>query len=203
MFIQLCHAIKFLHDKDFSHLDIKLENTLLDKYFNVKLGDFGSGVSLVKTHGYTTQKVGTPLYMAPEVKELASGDVYEGLKADIYSLGVTLCLMLLGELPDSSVLQNERSTVGSFEYNEMESSDETFSDKNQCSSYNKLDFLSNSSKDLLAQMMSEDPSKRPNIDEVMSHEWITSTGIEGLQEDVYFEMKARMEAITAPLNQDF
>lgn len=120
MFLQLAHAVKFLHDKQFAHLDIKLENILLDKHFNIKLSDFGSGVSLVKTHNYTTHKVGTLLYMAPEVKDLPKGDSFNGLRADIYSLGVTLCLMLLGELPDSSLLQRDGSTVGSGEISDGE-----------------------------------------------------------------------------------
>lgn len=90
MFTQLASAVQHLHNKQFAHLDIKLENILLDEYFNVKLADFGSGVSLIKTNGMTANKVGTPLYMAPEIKFAEKGDCFKGLKADIYSLGVTL-----------------------------------------------------------------------------------------------------------------
>lgn len=90
IFAQMSSALEFLHSKNFCHLDIKLENTLLDNFFNVKLADFGSGVSLLKTQGHTNHKVGTPLYMAPEVKDLSKGETFDGLKADIYSLGVTL-----------------------------------------------------------------------------------------------------------------
>lgn len=90
IFAQMASAIEFLHFQEFCHLDIKLENTLLDEHFNAKLADFGSGVSLKKTQGQTNHKVGTPLYMAPEVRDLAKGETFDGLKADIYSLGVTL-----------------------------------------------------------------------------------------------------------------
>jgi serine/threonine protein kinase len=90
VFSQIINAVKYLHDRKFAHLDIKLENILLDKFFNVKLADFGSGVSLIKTKKLTNHKVGTPLYMAPEVKQLLEGQYYQGMKADIYSLGVTL-----------------------------------------------------------------------------------------------------------------
>lgn len=41
MFLQLSDAVRYMHNKNFSHLDIKLENILLDKYFNIKLADMG------------------------------------------------------------------------------------------------------------------------------------------------------------------
>lgn len=196
MFVQLSHAVKFLHDKRFAHLDIKLENILLDKYFNIKLGDFGSGVSLVKTYGFTNKKVGTPLYMAPEVINLAQNKFFDGLKADIYSLGVTLCLMLLGELPNNLMLQYEKSTVGSTENTDIE---EMTVDVNQEKLSTKLEYLSPASKDLLSRMTNEDPLNRPSIDEILAHEWITGIEYAGLQELVYSEMQARIDAITAPL----
>lgn len=41
MFIQMCDAIRFIHSKLVAHLDLKLENILLDKFFNIKLADLG------------------------------------------------------------------------------------------------------------------------------------------------------------------
>lgn len=48
--------------------------------------------------------------MAPEIKTLTAGQTYDGLKADIYSLGITLSLILLGEVPKTSMV-NEKSTM--------------------------------------------------------------------------------------------
>lgn len=67
---------------------------------------------------------------------------------------------------------------------------------NQKETYSKFDFLSNSSKDLLAQMMHENPLKRPSIDEVLTHDWMISESVDGLQESVFFEMQARTDEIT-------
>ena len=78
--------------------DIKLENTLLDAHMplpNVKLCDFGySKNEFVDSRPKTVS--GTPDYIAPEV---LLNDQYDGKKADIWSCGVMLYVMLTGEHP--------------------------------------------------------------------------------------------------------
>ena len=79
-----------------SRRDIKLENTLLDAHMplpNVKLCDFGySKNEFVDSRPKTVS--GTPDYIAPEV---LLNDQYDGKKADIWSCGVMLYVMLTGE----------------------------------------------------------------------------------------------------------
>mmetsp|Transcript_41580 Transcript_41580/g.47988 ORF Transcript_41580/g.47988 Transcript_41580/m.47988 type:complete len:124 (+) Transcript_41580:137-508(+) len=48
---QICHAVNFMHQKEIAHLDIKLENILLDGWFNAKLADFGSAINAFKGSG--------------------------------------------------------------------------------------------------------------------------------------------------------
>ena len=67
MALQLCHAVEFVHSHEYAHLDIKLENILLDEYFNIKLADMGSSVDVSKSEGFTNRRRGTQMYMAPEV----------------------------------------------------------------------------------------------------------------------------------------
>lgn len=67
---QLCSAVWYLHKNDQAHLDIKLENILLDEYFNVKLADLGSSFNFRASRGQIGLKKGTYLYMAPEVQNL-------------------------------------------------------------------------------------------------------------------------------------
>ena len=191
MFAQLSHAVLHLHSMNFAHLDIKLENTLLDDFFNVKLGDFGSGVSLVKTKGMTGNKVGTPLYMPPEVANLESGKVFDGKAADIYSLGVTLCLMLLGEIPTEFSKSNDGSTVCSSNF-----SDDQVMDVEE--ELRLMDYLSLDSKHLLEMMMNEDPSKRPTIQQVLAHSWTSAPQPSGVEAQVYQEMSARTQALSEP-----
>lgn len=191
IFLQMSSAIEFLHSQNFCHLDIKLENTLLDEFFNAKLADFGSGVSLLKTAGQTNHKVGTPLYMAPEVRDLSQNETFDGLKADIYSLGVTLWIMLLGEFPKQFTKENASSTIGSSDATD----DEIMSCADEEDQYIKENYLSSEWNELLSWMLQADPLKRPSIQEILSHPWISQHSYEGIQSEVYSEMKARIDSI--------
>ena len=93
--------------------DIKLENTLLDAAQplpNVKLCDFGySKNEFVDSRPKTVS--GTPDYIAPEV---LLNDQYDGMKADIWSCGVMLYVMLTGALqlvPETFGLQSCATTL--------------------------------------------------------------------------------------------
>jgi serine/threonine protein kinase len=71
-------------------------NIMLDREFNVRLIDFGfAGEGLSGGHGEGTT-MGTAAYLAPEQ---AKGQNDLDGRADIYSLGVTLYHLILGELP--------------------------------------------------------------------------------------------------------
>jgi polo-like kinase 1 len=61
-------AIKFLHEHKVVHRDLKLENILLDKNFNLKVADFGLSVkSKFNAAEKLSVHVGTEKYMAPEM----------------------------------------------------------------------------------------------------------------------------------------
>jgi serine/threonine protein kinase len=90
-------ALHYLHEQNMIHRDIKAENILLDKEWNVKVTDFWKSSNL---DGEKKKKVmtfvGSPNWMAPEVIEQEAG--YDH-KADIWSLGITTMELAQGKTP--------------------------------------------------------------------------------------------------------
>eukprot|EP00913_Durusdinium_trenchii_P001883 g1743.t1 len=82
--LQLCQAIQQLHSKLVVHLDLKPDNVLLS---DVRLCDFVTSCELQDARQLMMGKCGTPHFRAPEVE---GGGAFNGLKADVYSLGRTL-----------------------------------------------------------------------------------------------------------------
>ena len=97
-FQQLISAVDFCHSRGVYHRDLKPENLLLDENGNLKVSDFGlSALSdQFRQDGLLHTTCGTPAYVAPEVI-VKKG--YDGAKADIWSCGVILFVLMAGYLP--------------------------------------------------------------------------------------------------------
>ncbi|KAL8253129.1 hypothetical protein R6Q59_036823 [Mikania micrantha] len=94
-FQQLINAVDFCHSRGVYHRDLKPENLLLDENDNLKVSDFGLSALAESKHqdGLLHTTCGTPAYVAPEVINRKG---YEGDKADIWSCGVILYVLLTG-----------------------------------------------------------------------------------------------------------
>ena len=103
---QLISAVDFCHSRKVSHRDLKPENLLLDENGDLKISDFGLSAMPEQLHndGLLNTPCGTPAYVAPEVIRKKG---YDGTKADIWSCGVILFVLLAGLLPfhDENVMQ--------------------------------------------------------------------------------------------------
>ncbi|CAN1811966.1 CBL-interacting serine/threonine-protein kinase 6 [Linum perenne] len=97
-FQQLISAIDFCHSRGVYHRDLKPENLLLDEEGNLKVTDFGLSAfsEHLKQDGLLHTTCGTPAYVAPEVIKKKG---YNGAKADLWSCGVILYVLLAGFLP--------------------------------------------------------------------------------------------------------
>ncbi|MBB6479135.1 serine/threonine-protein kinase [Spirochaeta isovalerica] len=99
IFLEACKALKYAHDKNVVHRDIKPGNILLSKTGEIKLVDFGIASITDDDETNLTRDgmtLGTPSYMAPEqFNNSKSVDI----RADIYSMGVMLYEMVTGKKP--------------------------------------------------------------------------------------------------------
>ncbi|KAJ4900539.1 CBL-interacting serine/threonine-protein kinase 25 [Raphanus sativus] len=97
-FQQLISAVDFCHSRGVSHRDLKPENLLVDENGDLKVSDFGLSAlpEQLLQDGLLHTQCGTPAYVAPEVLRKKG---YDGAKADIWSCGVVLYVLLAGYLP--------------------------------------------------------------------------------------------------------
>jgi uncharacterized protein (TIGR02145 family) len=101
IFTQMLAAVAYVHEQGLIHRDIKPSNFMISPNGQVKLLDFGIAKntdtnSAEYTQTSTSQQMGTPMYMSPEqVNETKSVTA----QSDIYSLGVVLWQMVMGQKP--------------------------------------------------------------------------------------------------------
>uniref|UniRef100_A0A094ZI16 non-specific serine/threonine protein kinase n=1 Tax=Schistosoma haematobium TaxID=6185 RepID=A0A094ZI16_SCHHA len=85
-FVQICLALKHIHDRMILHRDIKTQNVFLTSKGRLKLGDFGIAKVLNHTLDLARTCIGTPYYLSPEICENKPYDH----KSDIWALGCVL-----------------------------------------------------------------------------------------------------------------
>jgi serine/threonine-protein kinase len=94
--LQLCPALKHVHDHGIIHRDIKPPNILITARGQVKLTDFGIAKVFASTHLTATGGiVGTAEFLSPE--QAAGKPVTK--RSDLYSLGVVLYTLFTGRTP--------------------------------------------------------------------------------------------------------
>ncbi|WOL16623.1 serine-threonine kinase STK5 [Canna indica] len=151
-FQQLISAVDYCHSRGVYHRDLKPENLLLDEHGNLKVSDFGLSAlaESKRSDGLLHTTCGTPAYVAPEVITRTG---YDGAKADIWSCGVILFVLLSGYLPfhDSNVIEvYKKISKGDIKYPSWFSSD---------------------ARKLLTKILDPNPLTRISIAKIKENKW--------------------------------
>ncbi|KAA0064588.1 hypothetical protein IC582_015300 [Cucumis melo] len=151
-FQQLISAVDYCHSRGVSHRDLKPENLLLDENEDLKISDFGLSAlpEQLRNDGLLHTQCGTPAYVAPEVLRRKG---YDGAKADIWSCGVILYVLLAGFLP----FQDE---------NIMTMYKKVFKAEFECPPW-----FSAESKRLISKILVVDPGRRITIGAITRVPW--------------------------------
>ena len=146
-FVQICLGLKHVHDRKIVHRDLKSQNIFLKKTGEVKLGDFGIAKVMTHTRDHARSIVGTPYYLSPEI---VLNQPYS-FKSDIWALGVLLYEMCTLRLPfQATSIHGLAVAITRGKYAPLPAR------------------YSKAVRDLLASLLTLDPSQRPSIDTVLT-----------------------------------
>ncbi|KAK1379934.1 Non-specific serine/threonine protein kinase [Heracleum sosnowskyi] len=151
-FQQLVSTVHFCHQNGVAHRDLKPQNLLLDGNGNLKVSDFGLSAlpEQIRGDGMLHTACGTPVYTAPEV---VRRNGYDGAKADAWSCGVILFVMLVGDVP--------------------------FRDSNIANLYKKICrreinipvWISTPAQNIIHRLLDPNPNTRMGVDGIMGLSW--------------------------------
>ncbi|KAK4775684.1 hypothetical protein SAY87_023645 [Trapa incisa] len=176
LFRQLVSALIFCHENGVAHRDVKPHNILLDKDGNLKLSDFGLS-SLSDQHrlcgdGLLRTFCGTPIYTAPEV---VSRQSYSGPKADAWSCGVILFMLICGSLPF------EDTSISSL-YRKAEKRD-----------YKFPSWVSKSARYVINHLLDPNPTSRMGLEALLETTWFKKSSsplLKSQSDGVLYEISA-------------
>uniref|UniRef100_A0AAQ5X267 Serine/threonine-protein kinase PLK n=1 Tax=Amphiprion ocellaris TaxID=80972 RepID=A0AAQ5X267_AMPOC len=148
---QIVSGLKYLHEQEILHRDLKLGNFFVSDSMELKVGDFGLAAKLEPAGNRRKTICGTPNYLSPEVLNKQG----HGCESDIWALGCVMYTMLLGRPPfETTNLKETYRCIREARYSLPSS-------------------LSPQAKQLIASLLAKIPEDRPNLDHILRHDFFT------------------------------
>ena len=158
----IAEALLYLATKKIIHMDVKLQNVLIDDFLNIRLTDYSISLKYnTNKEKIQLKQEGTCYYMSPEVIEKKSIDVCDASKIDVYSFGVLLYFLAFHQYPyqlDKIDSKNYSGILKNIKEEELVFPEGT--------GHSKL------FKNFVAKCLEKDIKKRYNIYQVMNDPWI-------------------------------
>jgi serine/threonine protein kinase len=156
-FVQMVNTVQYCHKRNVFHRDLKLDNFILGNDNKIKVIDFGLSCT---TDALTTEFVGSIDFGAPEILAQIP---YNARKADVFSLGTVLYILLYGIMPFESEERHKFLQGHIIEHPKLE--------------FPRHPRISQDAKDLLEGMITMEPDERMDLNEVIKHKWTAKKGI--------------------------
>jgi len=168
---QILDGLCFIHKNKIIHMDIKQQNILIDKNLEVKITDFSVSLSYEKVQSHEKIKLplsGTNPFMSPEVLSKAQIDIEDASKIDMFSLGVMLYNLSIGDFPYNLNINLKKNFDEVFE--KIKNNDLEFPEnKIKSRRYSNL-FIK-----FLKNLLDKDIKSRISVFEALDDPWIKGT----------------------------
>ena len=161
IFNKIAKAVEKCHEKGICHMDLKLENILLNENNEPVLCDFG--FSIQNNYTNLTEYFGTKHYDAPEILKKIP---YNGIKSDIFSLGVILFTLLFGCFGFGEA----SSCNGLYKLIIRKKYDKYWEEIEKCIGKDKINITSPQVRKLYLKMVAYSPNERPLIKDILKDE---------------------------------
>ena len=159
--LDIAKGLKFLHENNIVHRDIKSDNILIDKNGNIKIADFGCSIKLKNNQPDLFSKTeGNMYFFPPEFVDGKSKKQFGYKPVDIWAFGVSMYTCIFKSLP--FLPENRENIVELFK----EIREAIFD-------YNKNGIkISKEMEKLLGFILEKDPNKRFTAKDIVEYPWL-------------------------------
>ena len=171
-FRALLHAARYMQALGVAHLDLSLENLLLDDDGQLRVCDYGVARHVAHASpasqrerqrfaGSVSERPGKVAYMAPEVY---AGESFDGFAADVWSMGICLFIMLF-HVPPYRLPQKSDPRFALIYAGQVE---------RLLQAWELSTAASEGVVDVLKRMLCPD-AQRATVEELLQHPWLSET----------------------------